>query len=107
MRCGSGRFSEADLCTALLAVDSGGTFGDPGSANAVLPMAFGAAHLKDGLPVAGIGIVSSTLPVAGGHGHAFNSAVIGDRELQQAALEYAPRNAKRRAGANRGYRLRR
>jgi hypothetical protein len=68
-------------------VDSGGTFGDPGPANAVLPEAFGAAHLKGGLPVAGIGIMRRMLPVAGDQGHAFISAVMGNRELQQAALE--------------------
>lgn len=84
---GGGRFGEADLLAARLAVHSGGTFGDPGSANAVLPEALGAAHLKDSLLVAGIGIVNRILPVAGGHDHAFISTVIGNKASQRTATE--------------------
>jgi len=84
---GRGRFGEADLLVARLAVDRGGPFGDPGSANAVLPETFGAAHLKDGLPIAGIGIVSRRLPVAGGHDPAFISAVMGNRASQRTVME--------------------
>jgi hypothetical protein len=67
---GRGRFGEADLVAARLAVDGGGSFGDPGPANAVLPEARGAAHLE---PITGIGVAIGLLPIAGGHGHAFIS----------------------------------
>jgi hypothetical protein len=91
---GSGRFGKADFLAARLAVDSGGAFGDPGSANAVLPEARGAAHLK---PIAGIGIVSRMLPVAGGHGRAFFSAVMGNRASQRTVMEIGARQHRSHA----------
>jgi hypothetical protein len=72
---------------AALAVDGGGALRDPRSPNTVLAEAPGAAHLKDGLSVAGIVVVNGIFPVAGRHGHAFIPAVMSDSALQQTVTE--------------------
>jgi hypothetical protein len=84
--CG-GSSGDAYLLPADLAADGGGALRDPRSANTILPQTPGAAHLKDGLAVAGIVFVNAIFPKAGRHGHAFIPAVMSGGSLPQTVME--------------------
>jgi hypothetical protein len=103
---GGGSSGETYLLAADLAADGGGALRDPRSANTVLPQTPGAAHLKDGLAVAGIVFVGGIFPVAGRHGHAFIPAVMSGGSLPQTVME-TPRHISLNAGMalQEGYRL--